>query len=85
MSDLIVLKRPPKPARETARYRQGMSVRVDAGLLKAFHEARKKHGFKVSEFMELILWNTLGEPRMSFEAGFYDQQPEKRPASHSKK
>lgn len=74
MSDLIRMKHPPKPVRETARMRQGMSVRVDAGLLKAFHAVRKRHGLKTSDLMELILWNALGEPRMSFEPGFYDHQ-----------
>jgi len=70
MKALAVFKRPPEPARETARTRQGMSVRVDAGLLRAFHEACKHHGLKPSELMEIILWNALDEPPLSFEAGF---------------
>lgn len=84
MSDLTTLKHPPKPNRETARTRQGMSVRVDAGLLRAFREACKRHGFKASDLMELILWNALSEPYMSFEAGFRDQQQQSQSGCREK-
>jgi hypothetical protein len=70
MSDPVVLKRPPEPPRETARIRQGMSVRVDAGLVKAFQDACKRQHVKSSELMESILWNALGQPPMSFEPEF---------------
>ncbi len=70
MGDLVFLKHPPQPVRETARTRQGLSVRVDAGLVNAFGEACKRHNLKPSELMETILWNALGEPPMSFEPGF---------------
>lgn len=69
MADQILLKRPPEPPRETARVRQGLSVRVDSGILRAFDETCKRHGLKSSQLMEIILWNALGEPPMSFESG----------------
>lgn len=70
MSDVVLLERPPEPPRESARMRQGLSVRVDAGLLKSFHETCKRLGLRKSELMEFILWNALGRPPMSFEPGF---------------
>lgn len=70
MKELFPLKRPPKPPRETARIRQGLSVRVDAGLLKAFQAACKTHKLRSSDLMETILWNALGEPPLSFEPEF---------------
>jgi hypothetical protein len=73
MNEPLPLKLPPKPPRETARTRQGLSVRVDAGLLKAFQAACKRHKLKSSDLMETILWNALGEPPMSFEPGFRGQ------------
>jgi antitoxin component of RelBE/YafQ-DinJ toxin-antitoxin module len=48
-------------------------VRVDAGLLKAFQAACKQYNLKTSDLMEAILWNALGEPPMSFEPGFREQ------------
>ncbi len=79
MTDLVFLRHPPQPVRETARMRQGLSVRVDAGLVKAFGEACKRHNLKPSELMETILWNALGEPSMSFEPSFRAQAQVKAP------
>jgi len=73
MGDLVILSHPPQPLRETARMRQGLSVRVDAGLVKAFVEACERHNLTRSELMEAILWNALGKPRLSFEPGFHAQ------------
>jgi hypothetical protein len=70
MNNLSLLKRPPAPPRETARIRQALSARVDAGIVSAFHETRKRLGLGQSEMMETILWNVLGKPPMSFEQGF---------------
>ena len=77
MNELLPLRRPPKPPRETARMRQGLSVRVDAGLLKAFLAACKNHKLKSSDLMETILWNALGEPPMSFEPEFLGEAHDK--------
>jgi hypothetical protein len=85
MSDLVVLKRPPGPPRETARTRQGMSVRVDAGLVKAFQDACKRHNIKSSDLMESILWNALGEPPMSFEPEFRGPAPRRQPIENQEK
>jgi hypothetical protein len=73
MSNFFVIKPAPKPPRETARIRQGLSVRVDAGLAKAFREACKRDSLRPSDLMERILWNALGEPPMSFETGFREE------------
>jgi hypothetical protein len=70
MNNLSLFTRPPAPPRETARIRQALSVRVDAGIVAAFHETRKRLGLGQSEMMETILWNVLGKPPMSFEQGF---------------
>jgi hypothetical protein len=78
MSDLVFRKRPPEPLRESERLRQGLSVRVDAGLIQALHEACKKHNLKWGELMEIILWNALGEPPMSYEPGFWDQEENRK-------
>ena len=78
MSDLFLLKRPPKPPRETARMRQGLSIRVDAGLIKVFREACKRYNVKSSELMEIILWNALEEPPLSFESGFRSPSASRR-------
>jgi len=72
MSNLAILKRPPDPPRETARMRQGLSVRVDAGLVRAFRDTSKRLNLKSSDLMEMILWNALGGPPMSYEPGFGD-------------
>jgi antitoxin component of RelBE/YafQ-DinJ toxin-antitoxin module len=74
LDNLINLKRPPAPPRETARTRQALPLRVDAGLVRAFHEACKRLGLKQSELIEMILWNALGEPPLSFEHGATTEQ-----------
>jgi hypothetical protein len=84
MSDLVSLRHPPQPLRETARMRQGLSVRVDAGLVAAFGEACKRRNLKPSELMETILWNTLGEPPMSFEPGFRGPVQSRQPTEPQK-
>lgn len=85
MSNLVLLKRAPEPPRETARLRQGLSVRVDAGLVRAFQAACKRHNRKPSELMETILWNALGEPPMSFEPGFQVQDLRRKPTEPHEK
>ena len=79
MNDPSVLKRPPAPPRETARTRQALSVRVDAGLVSAFHETRKRLGLGQSEMMETILWNALDEPPLSFEPEYAKHMKPLRP------
>ncbi|MGO9571142.1 MAG: hypothetical protein ACLP5H_26755 [Desulfomonilaceae bacterium] len=79
MNDPSVLKRPPAPPRETARTRQALSVRVDAGLVSAFHETRKRLGLGQSEMMEIILWNALDEPPLSFEPEYAEHRKPLRP------
>ncbi|AFM23462.1 hypothetical protein [Desulfomonile tiedjei] len=58
---------PPAPPRETARIRQALSVRVDAGLVRAFYEACKRYELRHSEMMEIILWNALEKPPLSYQ------------------
>ncbi len=79
MSNTITLPRPPTPPRETARTRQALSVRVDAGLVSAFHETRKRLGLGQSALMEIILWNILDKPPLSFEPEFAEHGRSKRP------
>ncbi len=79
MNNSIALKRPPAPPRETARTRQALPVRVDAGLVSAFHEIRKSLGLGQSEMMEIILWNVLGRPPLSFEPGYAEQKKPEQP------
>jgi antitoxin component of RelBE/YafQ-DinJ toxin-antitoxin module len=70
MNQPTVFNRPPAPPRETARTRQALSVRVDAGLVRAFYDTCDRLGIRHSEMMEIILWNALDKPTMSFEPGF---------------
>lgn len=70
MKDSIPFDRPPTPPRETARIRQTLSVRVDAGLVRAFYETCKRYELRHSEMMEIILWNALEKPSMSYEPEF---------------
>lgn len=70
MNQTIAFSRPPAPPRETARTRQTLSVRVDAGLARAFYDTCERLGIRHSEMMEIILWNALDRPTMSFEQGF---------------
>jgi hypothetical protein len=73
MNNPISLERPPKPPRDTARTRQALPLRVDAGLVRAFHETSKRLGVKPSEMMEIILWNALDRPPLSFEPEYLEQ------------
>jgi hypothetical protein len=75
MNNPIRLERPPKPPRETARTRQALPLRVDAGLVRAFHETCKRLGIKPSDMMEIILWNALERPPLSYEPEYRQQSP----------
>lgn len=66
----VPFERPPAPPRETARTRQALSVRVDAGLVRAFYETCKRFELRHSEMMEIILWNALEKPPLSYESEF---------------
>ncbi len=66
----VPFERPPAPPRETARIRQALSVRVDAGLVRAFYEICKRFELRHSEMMEIILWNALEKPPLSYEPDF---------------
>ncbi len=73
MTGPISFDRPPAPPRETARIRQALSVRVDAGLVRAFLDTCDRLGLRQSEMMEMVLWNALGKPPLSFEPEFIEQ------------
>ena len=79
MKNLTALSRPPAPPRETARTRQALPVRVDAGLVSAFHETRKRLGLGQSELMEIILWNILDKPLLSFQPEYAEKRGPERP------
>jgi hypothetical protein len=70
MKHPVAFERPPAPPRETARIRQTLSVRVDAGLVRAFYETCKRFELRHSEMMEIILWNALEKPPLSYEPEF---------------
>lgn len=70
MREIVPLRRPPTPPRGAVGTKQTLSLRVDAGIVKAFHEAAKNLGVRPSALMETILWNALGAPPMSFEPEF---------------
>jgi hypothetical protein len=80
MNNPITFDRPPAPPRETARIRHALSVRVDAGLVRAFYEACKRFELRHSEMMEIILWNALERPPLSYEPEYAEQ----RESEHSK-
>ena len=73
MKDTPAFTRPPLPPRETARTRRALPVRIDAGLVSAFHETRKRLGLGQSEMMEIILWNALDKPPLSFEPEYAEK------------
>lgn len=75
MNNRITFERPPAPPRETARIRQALSLRVDAGLIRAFYETCKQFGLRQSEMMEIILWNALDRPVLSYESEFESLKP----------
>jgi hypothetical protein len=72
MGVMVNLESPPAPPRETARIRQTLSVRVDAGLVRAFYETCKQSQLRHSEMMEIILWNALNKPPMSYEPAYLE-------------
>jgi hypothetical protein len=73
MNSRITLEHPPKPPRETARIRQALPLRVDAGLVRAFQDTCKRLGLGRSELMEIILWNALERPPLSYEPQYREQ------------